>query len=401
MCSTCFFIQRLLQQIKAKVVELSLNNNIQAGKILRRKREQPFFCHFCIQLSLCMEKYIELLNKLIATPSFSREEEKAATVMREFLYSQHIPFQTKLNNTWAFNKNFDEKKPTVLLNSHIDTVRPAKGYTVDPFQPLEEYDKITGLGSNDAGGPLVALLAVFMHFYERKDLPCNLVFAATAEEEVSGANGLAIVIPEIEPVKFAVVGEPTKMELAIAEKGLLVLDCYALGKSGHAARDEGENALYKALDDIQILRNFHFKKTSKVLGEVKTTITQIEAGSQHNVVPDTCHFVVDVRTNEFYSNEAAFKIIDELIESEVKPRSFRLNSSGISEEHSFAQLVKKRGINIYGSPTTSDQAVIPFPSVKIGPGDSARSHTANEYIYKSEIIKGIELYIELLEELRI
>ncbi|MFW5832358.1 MAG: M20 family metallo-hydrolase [Prolixibacteraceae bacterium] len=346
-----------------------------------------------------MEKYIELLKKLISVPSFSREEEKAAKVMRNFLGEEQIPFQTKLNNTWAFNKYFDEKKPVVLLNSHIDTVRPAKGYTVDPFTPLEEGDKLTGLGSNDAGGPLVALLAVFIHFYEKKDLPWNLVFAATAEEEISGTNGLALVLPEIDPVQFAIVGEPTKMELAVAEKGLLVLDCFARGKSGHAARDEGENALYKALDDIQKLRGFRFEKVSKVLGEVKATVTQIEAGSQHNVVPDLCHFVVDVRTNEFYRNEDAFEIIGRLIDSEVKPRSFRLNSSGISEDHPFAQLVKKRGINVYGSPTTSDQAVIPFPSVKIGPGDSARSHTANEYIYKSEIFKGIDLYINLLEEL--
>ena len=348
-----------------------------------------------------MEKYIELLKSLISTQSFSKEEEKAGEVMRNFLEKEQITFQTKLNNTWAYNKFFDKNKPTILLNSHIDTVRPAKGYTVDPFTPLEEGDKLTGLGSNDAGGPLVALLAVFIHFYEKNDLPWNLVFAATAEEEISGLNGLALVLPEIEPVDFAIVGEPTKMELAIAEKGLLVLDCYAHGKSGHAARNEGENALYKALNDIQKIQTYHFEKVSKVLGEVKMTVTQIDAGSQHNVVPDICHFVVDVRTNEFYKNEDAFNIIDKLIDSEIKPRSFRLNSSGINENHPFAQLIKKRGINLYGSPTTSDQAVIPFPSVKIGPGDSARSHTADEYIYKSEIFKGIELYIELLEELRI
>jgi len=348
-----------------------------------------------------MEKYIELLKRLISTPSFSREEKKAAEVIRSFLKDEQIPFKTKLYNTWAFNEFYDEGKPTILLNSHIDTVKPAKGYTVDPFTPLEDGDKLTGLGSNDAGGPLVALLATFLHFYDRKELPWNLVFAATAEEEISGLNGLATVLPEIGRMDFALVGEPTKMELAIAEKGLLVLDCYAHGKSGHAARDEGENALYKALDDIQKLRDYRFQKISKVLGEVKMTATQIEAGSQHNVVPDVCHFVVDVRTNEFYRNEKAYEIINKLIESEVKPRSFRLNSSGIDENHPFAQLVKSRGIKIYGSPTTSDQAVIPFPSVKIGPGDSARSHTADEYIYKSEIYKGIELYIELLEKLKI
>lgn len=348
-----------------------------------------------------MEKYIKLLKELITTPSFSREEEKAAEVMRNFLRNENIPFHTKLFNSWAFNKHLDENKPTILLNSHIDTVRPAKGYTVDPFTPIEEGDKITGLGSNDAGGPLVALLAVFMHFYEKENLPWNLVFAATAEEEISGLNGLALVLPEITPLEFALIGEPTKMELAIAEKGLLVLDCYAHGKSGHAARNEGENALYKALDDIDKLRKLQFEKKSNVLGQVKLTVTQIEAGSQHNVIPDICHFVVDVRTNEFYKNEEAFQIIDNLIGSEVKPRSFRLNSSGIKENHPFVQLVKNRGIRIYGSPTTSDQAVIPFPSVKLGPGDSARSHTANEYIYKSEIFDGINVYIDLLENLKL
>ncbi len=348
-----------------------------------------------------MEKYIELLKKLIATPSFSKEEEKAAEVIREFLKNEQVSFKTKQNNTWAFNKYYGEGKPAILLNSHIDTVKPAKGYTVDPFTPLEDGDKLTGLGSNDAGGPLVALLAVFIHFYHRKDLPYNLVFAATAEEEISGPNGLALVLPEIAPVDFAVVGEPTKMELAIAEKGLLVLDCYAHGKSGHAARNEGENALYKALDDIQKLRTYQFEKGSKVLGEVKITVTQIEAGTQHNVIPDTCHFVADVRTNEHYNNKEAFKIIDNLLESKVQPRSLRLNSSCISENHPFTKKAQEKGIRLYGSPTTSDQAIISFPSVKIGPGDSARSHTADEYIFKSEIFKGIELYIELLEELRI
>lgn len=348
-----------------------------------------------------MEKYIDLLKSLISTPSFSKEEEKAAEVMRTFLTEQQLPFNTKQNNTWAFCKYFDKKKPSILLDSHIDTVRPAKGYTLDPFKPIENGDKLFGLGSNDAGGPLVSLLATFIHFYDRKDLPFNLIFAATAEEEISGRRGLEIVLPEIAPVEFAIIGEPTKMELAIAEKGLLVLDCYAHGRSGHAARDEGENALYKALDDIEKLRNFKFEKVSDVLGEVKISVTQIEAGTQHNVVPDVCHFVADVRTNEHYPNKLAYKIINDLIESEVKPRSLRLNSSGINELHPFAQRVKSMGINIYGSPTTSDQAIIPFLSVKMGPGNSARSHTADEYIHKSEIFAGIEKYIEILEGLKL
>jgi acetylornithine deacetylase len=350
---------------------------------------------------MMMEKYFELLKELISTPSFSKEEEKAAGIMRAFLQNENIPFEVKKNNTWAYNKHFTKEKPVLLLNSHIDTVRPAKGYTLDPFTPIEDDDRLYGLGSNDAGGPLVALLAVFLHFYDREDLPYNLIFAATAEEEISGRQGLEIVLPEIAPVTFAIVGEPTRMELAIAEKGLLVLDCYAHGKSGHAARYEGDNALYKALDDIQKLRNFTFDRADGMLGAAKITVTQIEAGTQHNVIPDICHFVVDVRTNEFYSNKEAAKIISELIESEVKPRSFRLNSSGISINHSFARKVAEMGIRIYGSPTTSDQAIISFPSVKMGPGDSSRSHSADEYIFKSEIFAGVQRFIDLLEGLRI
>ena len=346
-----------------------------------------------------MNKYIELLKQLISTSSFSKEEEKAAEIMRAFLSDEKIVFKTADNNTWAYNKYFSKEKPTILLNSHIDTVKPAKGYTLDPFSPSEEGDQLFGLGSNDAGGPLVALLATFIQFYNRDNLPFNLVYAATAEEEISGRRGLEIVLPRIAPIAFAIVGEPTRMELAIAEKGLLVLDCYALGKSGHTARNEGENALYKAIDDIQKLRNYKFEKISNVLGEVKITVTMIDAGTQHNVIPDVCHFVVDIRTNEHYLNKDVAEIIAGLIESEVKPRSVRLNSSGISEQHPFALLAKSKGIKIYGSPTTSDQAIMPFLSVKMGPGDSARSHTADEFIYKSEIIAGIERYIELLEEL--
>ncbi|MCD6354385.1 MAG: M20 family metallo-hydrolase [Prolixibacteraceae bacterium] len=348
-----------------------------------------------------MKNSIDFLKILISTPSLSKEEANAAKLIRNFLQNENIIFHTKENNTWSFNKYYSEKKPTVLLNSHIDTVKPAKGYTIDPYTPLEVGDKLFGLGSNDAGGPLVSLLAVFVHFYQHPDLPFNLIFAASAEEEISGRRGLEFILPNIAPVDFAIVGEPTHMELAIAEKGLLVLDCYAHGKSGHAARNEGENALYKALNDIQKLRNFKFEKLSNILGNVKITVTQIDAGTQHNVIPDICHFVVDVRTNENYSNKEVFGIIDKLIESEVKPRSLRLNSSGISKSHPFVQLVKSKGINIYGSPTTSDQAIMPFLSIKMGPGDSARSHTADEFIYKSEIFAGIEQYIELLEQLKL
>ncbi len=348
-----------------------------------------------------MDKCIRLLKNLISTPSFSKEEEKAASIIRRFFTDEEIPFQIRKNNTWVQNKYFVKGKPVLLLNSHIDTVRPAKGYTIDPFSPIEEGDKLYGLGSNDAGGALVTLMAVFLHYYERQDLPWNLIFAATAEEEISGRQGLEIILPEISPISFAIVGEPTRMELAVAEKGLLVLDCYAYGKSGHAARNEGVNALYVALDDIAKLRNYKFDQVSELLGEVKITVTQIEAGTQHNVIPDVCHFVADVRTNEFYPNKEAAHIIEKLLESEVKPRSFRLNSTGISIDHPVVDKARELGIRIYGSPTTSDQAIMHFPSVKIGPGDSARSHAADEYIYKSELITGFEKYIKLMEGLRI
>lgn len=346
-----------------------------------------------------MQDYIDLLKHLMAIPSISREEHDTASLIRHFLQKKNVPFQEKLNNTWAINFYFDKTKPTILLNSHIDTVKPAKGWTYEPFSATLEGDRIIGLGSNDAGGPLVSLLATFLHFYHRSDLPYNIIFAASAEEENSGINGFEAIKSELPEITFAIVGEPTCMEVAIAEKGLLVLDCVAYGKAGHAARNEGENAIYKAINDIHILRNFSFEKVSDVLGPVKITVTQIEAGSQHNVVPDICHFVVDVRTNEFYSNQEVFESISGLITSEVKPRSFRLNSSGIPEDHPFAVKAKAMGIRCFGSPTTSDQSIMPWPSVKIGPGDSARSHTADEFILKSEITQGIEEYILLLEGL--
>lgn len=348
-----------------------------------------------------MQSVIDLLKSLISTRSFSREESEAAEIMRNYMNGMGIPIHIKLNNTWAFNRHFSKEKPTILLNSHIDTVKPVSGWTTDPFSAMEEGDKITGLGSNDAGASLVSLLATFRHFYNRTDLPFNLIFSATAEEENSGAAGVECILKEIPAVHFSVVGEPTRMELAVAEKGLMVLDCTSSGKSGHAARNEGINALYLAMDDIQKLRNFRFEKESEILGPVKITVTQISAGIQHNVIPDTCQFVIDVRTNEFYSNQEAFLIIRNLIRSEVKPRSFRLNSSGISMDHPFALKAKQLGVRCFGSPTTSDQAVIPCPSVKIGPGDSARSHTADEYILKSEIHSGIEKYIQLLEGLKL
>lgn len=348
-----------------------------------------------------MKEYISLLKSLIAVPSLSRNEQEAAQVIRRFLAGSGVEFECNQHNTWVRNKHWKDGLPVILLNSHIDTVKPASGYTRDPFSPDVENGVLYGLGSNDAGGPLVTLLAVFMHFCPMKDLPFNLIYAATAEEEISGSNGLASILEELGPLDLAIVGEPTKMQMAIAEKGLMVLDCTAHGKSGHAAREEGESAIYKAIADIEKIRNYRFEKVSDILGPVKLSVTIINAGTQHNVVPDLCTFTVDVRTNEFYSNQAAFAIVDQLIESDVVSRSFRLNSSGIPVDHPIVQRGISLGLSYYGSPTTSDQAVIPYPSIKIGPGDSARSHTADEYILISELEEGFRIYVDLLSGLQL
>jgi acetylornithine deacetylase len=348
-----------------------------------------------------MEKYISLLKSLISVPSISRNEDEAAQIIRNFLFEAGIPFSTKGNNTWIKNQFWKDELPVILLNSHIDTVKPASGYTRDPFSPDVEDGILYGLGSNDAGGALVTLLAVFIYFNQFDDLPFNLIYAASAEEEVSGANGLESILENFGKLDFAIVGEPTKMQMAIAEKGLMVLDCTSHGKSGHAAREEGENAIYKAIADIEKIRNCKFEQISPVLGAVKMSVTLINAGTQHNVVPDLCSFVVDVRTNEFYSNQQALDIIAQLIDSDVVPRSLRLNSSGIPVDHPIVQRGISLGLSYYGSPTTSDQAVIPYPSIKIGPGDSARSHTANEYILISELEEGFKIYVELLTGLEL
>lgn len=345
---------------------------------------------------------IDLLKALISTPSFSREEDQAAERVAAFFTQRSIPFQRKLNNIWVQNRYWQAGKPALLLNSHIDTVKPTTGWQRDPFHPgVEQDDILYGLGSNDAGGPLVALIAAFVHLYERSDLPVNLIMAATAEEEISGQNGIAVLIPELGQIDFAIVGEPTQMRMAIAEKGLMVIDGEARGVSGHAAREEGVNALYIALDDIQLVRNLELEHVSPLLGKTKMTVTQIEAGKQHNVVPDSCRFVIDVRTNECYRNEEVFDLLQDKLQSNLKARSFRLNSSGIPLEHPLVQSGLKLGLPYFGSPTLSDQALMPFPSLKIGPGDSARSHTADEYILLSEIKEGIALYIQLIEGIQI
>ena len=348
-----------------------------------------------------MEEYINLLKSLIAIPSLSCNEQEAAQVIRQFFVDAGISYETKMNNTWVRNQYWETGLPVILLNSHIDTVKPASGYTRDPYSPDVEDGVLYGLGSNDAGGPLVTLLAVFVYFNSMENLPFNLIYAASAEEEISGTNGLASILDELGPLDLAIVGEPTRMQMAVAEKGLMVLDCVAHGKSGHAAREEGENAIYKAMADIDTIRNYRFEKISDMLGPVKMSVTMINAGTQHNVVPDLCSYVVDVRTNEHYSNQQAYEIIHQLIDSEVNPRSFRLNSSGISVDHPIVQRGISLGLSYYGSPTTSDQAILPYTSIKIGPGDSARSHTANEYILISELEEGFRIYVNLLSGLQL
>jgi acetylornithine deacetylase len=342
------------------------------------------------------EDAVSLLKQLIATPSFSREEHDTAGIIERFLKSKGIPAERKENNVWAANKYSDQGKPTLLLNSHHDTVRPNKGYTNDPFSPVENEGKLYGLGSNDAGGSLVSLIATFLHFYDRQDLKYNLVIAASAEEEISGPNGMEALLPALGNIDFAIVGEPTLMEMAVAEKGLLVVDCTAYGTPGHAARDEGDNAIYKALPDIEWFRTFTFPKVSPMLGTVKMNVTIINAGTQHNVIPATCTFVVDIRINDCYTHEEALQIIRQHVTCEVKPRSTRLRATAIDINHPIVKAGIGLGLKPYGSATLSDKALMPFPALKIGPGDSARSHMADEFIYLDEIKKGIEVYVRLL-----
>ena len=340
---------------------------------------------------------IDLLKKLIAIPSVSKEEDSTADCLEEFFKQKKIKTNRYINNVWATNKSFDAEKPTILLNSHHDTVKPNKGYTLDPFEPIEKDGKLFGLGSNDAGGPLVSLLATFVYFFE-EELPFNIVFAATAEEEISGKNGVEILLPQLPKIDCAIVGEPTLLNMAVAEKGLLVLDCTAHGKAGHAARNEGINALYIALKDIAWLNTFIFPKVSSLLGPVHIAVTSINTENKtHNVVPSECSFVVDVRVNELYSFEEIISTITKKIKSEIHPRSIRLKSSFIEEEHPLVKAGKQLGISAYGSPTCSDMALMDFPSLKIGPGDSARSHSADEFIFVDEIKEGIKTYIDLLK----
>jgi acetylornithine deacetylase len=350
-------------------------------------------------LSVLKIEVVELLKQLIETPSFSKDESKTFTLIESFLKKKGIATNKKLNNVWCANKYFDLAKPTILVNSHHDTVKPNPAYTNDPFKAFVEDGKLFGLGSNDAGGPLMALLATFIYFYDKPILKYNFIFAATAEEEISGQNGVACILKDLPKIDFAIVGEPTQMQMAIAEKGLMVLDCKVFGKAGHAAREEGENAIYKALDHIQWFNTFKFPKKSDALGEIKMSVTVIKAGEQHNVVPALCEFTVDVRTTDAYSNEEVLEIIKQQVDCEITPRSFRLQPSSISSHHSFVLEGLTLNRTTYGSPTTSDQALMPWPSLKMGPGDSARSHSANEFIYINEIEEAIDIYIAILKKL--
>ena len=342
------------------------------------------------------ENAVALLRQMIQTPSFSKEEAGTAGLLAEFLQERGVEVHRKKNNVWAFNRHYNPAKPTILLNSHHDTVKPNGAYTRDPFAATVEGDRLYGLGSNDAGASGVSLLAAFLHFYDRKDLKYNLCVAITAEEENSGHDGLECVIPELGPLEFAIVGEPTLMQLAIAERGLMVIDCTAHGKAGHAAREEGDNAIYKAMQDIEWFRTYRFPKVSDLFGAVKMSVTIISAGTQHNVVPAECRFTVDIRVTDRYTNEEVLEIIKEHVSCEVKARSTRLRPSSIRPDHPIVQAGLALGRTTYGSPTTSDQALLDIPSLQLGVGDSARSHSADEFVHLSEIREGIELYIKML-----
>ena len=342
-------------------------------------------------------KAIDLLKKLIATPSLSSEEDKTAEAIEDWFKEFEIPFEREKNNVYAFNKYFDDTKPTLLLNSHHDTVKPNSAYTKDPFDPQITDGKLYGLGSNDAGGALVSLIATFTYFYGAKDLGHNIVLVASAEEETSGPNGLNSMLKILPKIDVAIVGEPTLMDLAIAEKGLVIFDAEVEGTPSHAAHPNNNNSIYNTIDVLEWFRAFKFEKHSEVLGDVKLTVTQINGGSQHNVVPAKVDLVIDVRVNDCYSNQEITDILEKEAPCKLQARSLRLNSSAINKNHSLVQAGISLGRSTYGSPTLSDQATLSCQSLKLGPGDSTRSHSADEFIYVREIEEGIDLYIKLLE----
>ena len=341
---------------------------------------------------------VALLRQLIAISSFSKDEKAVADFIERYIEMKGYVAVRKENNVWLLSSGFDPTRPTVLLNSHIDTVKPVAGWVHDPFAPTIESGKLFGLGSNDAGASVVSLMHTFFYLTQQQQ-SYNLIFAASAEEEISGKNGMESLLHELPEIDFAIVGEPTGMNMAVAEKGLMVLDCVAQGQAGHAARNEGNNAIYKALPAIDWFRTFEFDRKSDLLGAVKMTVTQINAGTQHNVIPDKCSFVVDVRSNEMYSNQEILDEIRKHVRCDVQPRSTRLSSTATPLVHP----VVKRGLelnrSVFGSPTLSDQALMPFPSLKMGPGESSRSHTADEYILLSEIEEAVDIYVQLLDGL--
>lgn len=372
--------------------------------IVTTYRKKNYLCHkikntdFMVDLGYYTSEALTLLQALIGIPSISREEEAAADFLQNYIEESGIMTGRSGNNIWCISPMFDTNKPTILLNSHIDTVKPVNGWRKHPFTPKQDNGKLYGLGSNDAGASVVSLFQAY-RYLSTTEQAYNLIFLASCEEEVSGKNGIESVLPQLPPIALGVVGEPTEMHPAIAEKGLMVLDVTAHGKSGHAARDEGENAIYKILPDIEWFRTHQFPNVSPLLGPVKMTVTQVNAGTQHNVIPDTCTAVVDIRSNECYSNQELFEEIRSHVGSEIKARSFRLNSSSISQDHPFVRRAVSLGRVAFGSPTLSDQALMNFPSVKIGPGKSSRSHTADEYIMIHEIEEAIDLYIKILDGL--
>lgn len=337
---------------------------------------------------------VELLKRLISIPSVSRDETAAADVFEQQVSAWGLPAR-RIGNNILIQEELDPHQPTLLLCAHIDTVKPVSTWTRDPFTPVVEDGRLYGLGANDCGGGLVSLLAVY-RLLRGLSLKYNLVYLASCEEEVSGEGGFRLALPELPPIDVAIVGEPTGMQPAIAEKGLMVIDGTAYGKSGHAARNEGVNAIYEALDDLVWLRDYRFKKESPLLGPTKMTVTVLNSGTQHNVIPDECHFVIDVRTNEYYQNEFLFAFLRKHVKSELKARSFRLSSSHIPMEHPLVQRCVEMGMTPFGSPTLSDQALMPFLSLKLGPGESSRSHTADEFICLSEIENAIQTYVQLL-----
>lgn len=347
-------------------------------------------------IEILTSEAIALLKNFIRTPSFSSEEDQTALLIEKWFQQNRIPFQRENNNIWAYNQFFDKTKSTLLLNSHHDTVKPNQGYSNDPFEPKVKDGKLFGLGSNDAGGCLVSLLATFTYFYAQENMAHNLILVASAEEENSGERGLNSVLPHLPTIDCAIVGEPTLMQLAIAEKGLLVLDVVVAGTASHAAHQNNDNPIYNALPVIEWFKNYTFEKVSAILGAVKMTVTQINAGKQHNVVPTECHLVVDIRVNDCYSNQEVLTLIHEHLAEKVQARSLHLNASSIAITHPLVQAGIALGRTTYGSPTLSDQSVLNCQSLKLGPGDSSRSHTANEFIYIREIEEGIQLYIKIV-----